>query len=132
MSWSLASIICVFCSLSFASIAEGATVRDDFDAIAYNGGNCIRLGVADGSNDHTGLDRKVDLAEAATCSVAEELANFTAVDGTAFQTDATGDDDASYTRASLSIDAGNPNVTNPQLDINANAVWAVMFSVKMP
>ena len=76
VSWSLASIICVFCSLSFASIAERATARDDFDA--------------------------------------------------------TGDDDASYTDEGLSIDAGNQNVANPQWDINANAVWAVMFPVKMP
>lgn len=34
--------------------------------------------------------------------------------------------------ASLSIDAGDQNVANPQLDINANTVWALMFSVKMP
>jgi len=30
------------------------------------------------------------------------------------------------------IDAGNGNVGNLQLDINANAVWAILFSVKMP
>jgi hypothetical protein len=34
--------------------------------------------------------------------------------------------------ASLSIDAGDQNVANPQLDSNANEVWAVMFSVNMP
>jgi len=27
---------------------------------------------------------------------------------------------------------GNGNVGNLQLDINANAVWAILFSVKMP
>jgi len=78
------------------------------------------------------VDNSVAQCAAATCTVAEELAIFTTVDGTAFQTDATGDDVASYTGGSLSIDAGNQNVANPQLDINANAVWAVMFSVKMP
>ena len=78
------------------------------------------------------VDNSVGQCAAATCTVAEELTIFTAVDGTAFQTDATGDDVASYTGGSLSVDAGNQNVANPQLDINANAVWAVMFSVKMP
>ncbi len=38
----------------------------------------------------------------------------------------------SYSGASLSIDAGDQNVANPQLDSNANEVWAVMFSVNMP
>ena len=80
----------------------------------------------------TQVDNSVAQCAAVSCSAADELAIFTAVDGTAFQTDATGDDVASYTGGSLSVDAGNQNVANPQLDINANAVWAVMFSVKMP
>ncbi len=39
LSWSLALLVCVICSLSIASTAEGATVRDDFDAISYSGNN---------------------------------------------------------------------------------------------
>ena len=62
---------------------------------------------------------------------AEELAIFTAVDGAAFLTDAVDGDVASYTGASLSVDGGDGNVANLQLDINANAVWAILFSVKM-
>ncbi|MCH8336114.1 MAG: hypothetical protein IIC61_09525, partial [Proteobacteria bacterium] len=57
---------------------------------------------------------------------------FTAVNGAAFLSDAVDGDAASYTGASLSVDAGNGNVGNLQLDINADAVWAILFSVKMP
>jgi hypothetical protein len=64
--------------------------------------------------------------------VAEELTIFTAVDGAAFLSDAPDGDVGSYTGASLSVDAGNENVGNLQLDINADQVWALLFSVKMP
>ncbi len=57
---------------------------------------------------------------------------FTAADGAAVLTDAVDGDVASYTGASTSVDAGNENVANLQLDINADAVWALLFSVKMP
>jgi len=74
------------------------------------------------------------LAECAltVCTPAEEQTIFTAVNGAAFLSDATDGDFASYTGASSSVDAGNENVANLQLDINANAVWAILFSVKMP
>ncbi len=32
----------------------------------------------------------------------------------------------------VNIDAGDENVANGRLDINADAVWAILFSVKMP
>jgi predicted outer membrane repeat protein len=66
----------------------------------------------------------------AVCTAAEELGIFTAVDGAGFLTDAIDGDVASITGGT--IDAGNQNVANLQLDINANAVWAILFSVKMP
>jgi hypothetical protein len=56
LSWSLALLVCVICSLSIASTAEGATVRDDYDAISYSGnngtanwtGNWIEVGESNG------------------------------------------------------------------------------------
>ncbi len=78
------------------------------------------------------VDNSVAECVAAVCTVAEEQAIFTAVDGTVFLSDAVDGDVASYTGASSSVDAGNENVANLQLDINANTVWAILFSVKMP
>ncbi|MCH8059600.1 MAG: hypothetical protein IIA11_03985, partial [Proteobacteria bacterium] len=69
---------------------------------------------------------------AATCTPAEELAIFAAVDAAAVLTDAVDGDVASYTGASLSVDAGDGNIANLQLDINANEIWAILFAVKMP
>jgi hypothetical protein len=66
----------------------------------------------------------------ATCDPGEEAAIFTAVDGAAVLTDATGDDVVSYTAPN--IDAGNENAANLQLDISGSAVWAILFSVRMP
>ncbi len=77
-------------------------------------------------------DNSVAECAAAICTVAEEQTIFTAVDGAAFLSDAVDGDIASYTGASTSVDAGDGNVANPQLNINADAVWAVLFSVKMP
>ncbi len=79
------------------------------------------------------VDNSVAACAAAVCTAAEELAIFTAVDGAAFASDAVDGDVASYTAASSSVDAGDENVANLQrVDINAEAVWAIMFSVKMP
>jgi hypothetical protein len=41
-------------------------------------------------------------------------------------------DVASYTGAGTTIDAGDGNVANAQLNINSDSVWAILFSVKMP
>ena len=76
------------------------------------------------------VDNSVAECVAAICDTAEELAIFTAVNGASVLTDALGDDVVSY--AAATIDAGNGNVGNLQLDINANTVWAILFSVKMP
>jgi CSLREA domain-containing protein len=78
------------------------------------------------------VDNSVAECAAAVCTAAEEQTIFTAVDGTPFLSDAVDGDVASYTGASSSIDAGAGNVANAQLNINADAVWAILFSVKMP
>jgi len=77
-------------------------------------------------------DNSVAECAAAVCTVAEEQTIFTAVDGAAFLSDAVDGDVASYTGASSSVDAGDGNLANAQLNIDADTVWAVLFSVKMP
>ena len=76
------------------------------------------------------VDNSVAECALTVCTAAEELAIFTAVDGAAFLSDAVDGDVASITGST--IDAGNQNVANLQLNISADAVWAILFSVKMP
>jgi len=76
------------------------------------------------------VDNSVVECALLACTAVEELAIFTAVDGAPFLTDALADDVVSYTAPN--VDAGDGNAGNLQLDINADAVWAIMFSVKMP
>ena len=78
------------------------------------------------------MDNSVAECALAVCTAAEEQAIFAAVDGAVFLTDAVDGDVASYTGASSSLDAGDSNVANLQLDINADAIWAISFSLKMP
>jgi hypothetical protein len=78
------------------------------------------------------VDNSVGNCAAAVCTALEEQAIFTAVNAAALRTDAVDGDVASYTGASSSVDAGNGTEANLQLDINANAVWAISFSAKMP
>ena len=102
------------------AMISDVTVRDVLDpAFVYQAGT-IRA------------DNSLANCAAATCIPAEELAIFAAVDAAALLTDAADADVASYTGASLSVDTGDGNVANLQLDINGNAVWAILFSVKMP
>ncbi len=76
------------------------------------------------------VDNSVVECAAATCTVGEEAAIFTAVDGATVLTDALADDVVSY--VAPNIDAGDENAGNLQLDIIADSVWAILFSVKMP
>ena len=76
------------------------------------------------------VDNAVGECVAALCTVIEEQAIFAAVDAAAPLTDAVDGDVASNT--GTTIDAGNGNVGNLQLDIISDAVWAIMFSAKMP
>jgi hypothetical protein len=77
------------------------------------------------------VDNTVAECALTTCTPAEESAIFTAVNGAATLSDAVDGDVASYTGAASAVDAGNENVGNPQLNLNANAVWAMLFTVKM-
>ncbi len=77
------------------------------------------------------VDNSVVECAVAVCTAAEELTIFTAVDGAAFLSDAVDVDTASF-NGSDTVDAGDGNVANAQLNINADAVWAILFSVKMP
>ena len=64
-----------------------------------------------------------------TCSGAEEAAIFAAAGTGTLVTDATDGDAVSRTGAT--IDAGNQNVGNGQLDLAAGKVFAVVFTVRM-
>ena len=72
------------------------------------------------------VDNSVAKCALVACTVAEELTIFAAVVGAAPLSDAVDGDVGSDTGASLSVDAGNENVGNLQLDINADAVWALI------
>jgi hypothetical protein len=78
------------------------------------------------------VDNSLAECVASVCTQSEEQAIFAAVDGAAVLTDAVDGDVASYTAAGTTVDAGNGNVGNLQLDINGTGVWAIMFSAKMP
>jgi hypothetical protein len=78
------------------------------------------------------VDNSVAECVAAICTALEEQAIFTAVRAAAFLSDAADGDVASYNGGSASVDAGNGNAANAQLNINADSVWAISFSVKMP
>jgi hypothetical protein len=77
------------------------------------------------------VDNSVSECAAATCTPAEEQTIFSAIDGTPFLNDAVDGDVASFT-AGTTIDAGDGNTANAQLNINGDTVWAILFSVKMP
>jgi hypothetical protein len=77
------------------------------------------------------VDNSVSECAATTCTPAEEQTIFSSIDATPFLTDAVDGDAASYT-AGTTIDAGDGNVANAQLNINGDSVWAILFSVKMP
>jgi len=78
------------------------------------------------------VDNSLAECSGATCTAGEEQAIFTAVDGTVFLNDAVDGDVVSYDIPGTTVDAGNGNVGNLQLDINGSAVWAILFSAKMP
>jgi hypothetical protein len=77
------------------------------------------------------VDNSVGECASIACTPAEEAAIFTAVNGATTLSDAVDGDVASYTGGSSSVDAGDENVGNPQLNISADTVWAMLFTVKM-
>jgi hypothetical protein len=78
------------------------------------------------------VDNSVSECAAAACTPAEEQAIFSAIDAAPFLNDAVDGDVASYTGAGTTIDAGDGNAANAQLNINGDSVWAILFSVRMP
>lgn len=75
------------------------------------------------------VDNSVASCAAQSCTAIEESAIFTAANSVLASTDAVDGDIVSIT--GTTIDAGNQNVSNAQLDIAANRVWALLFTVKM-
>jgi hypothetical protein len=78
------------------------------------------------------VDNTVANCAIAACTAAEEAAIYTAVDGASALTDTTDADVATYTAGTTTIDLGNSVVGgNAQLDVAANTVYAVLFTVTM-
>ena len=77
------------------------------------------------------VDNSASECAAATCTPAEEQTIFSAIEATPFLNDAVDGDVASFT-AGTTIDAGDGNAANAQLNINGDSVWAILFSVEMP
>jgi hypothetical protein len=77
------------------------------------------------------VDNAVSECAAASCTPAEEQTIFSSIDATPFLNDAVDGDVASFT-AGTTVDAGDENTGNAQLNINGDSVWAILFSVKMP
>lgn len=75
------------------------------------------------------VDNTVDSCALAACTVGEEAALFSAVDDNAAGSDGADGDSVSHTAGT--IDAGNQNAANGQLDISANKLWVILFSVKI-
>jgi parallel beta-helix repeat protein len=77
------------------------------------------------------LDNSVASCAAAACTPAEEAAIFTSVAGSAPLTDAV-DADAGSFNGGNTVDAGDQNAANAQVDIAGNSVLALLVSVRFP
>jgi hypothetical protein len=77
------------------------------------------------------VDNSVGECASVSCTPAEVQTIFNAANGAATLSDAVDGDVASYTGAGSTVDAGDENVGNLQLNISADAVWAMLFNVKM-
>ena len=76
-------------------------------------------------------DASVPACITGTCSTSEESTIFAAVAAQSVGTDAVDGDAVSYTAGSRTIDAGDANQSNAQLDIPANAVYGLLFEVRV-
>ena len=75
------------------------------------------------------VDNSVANCAAAACTPAEEVAIYTAAAATGALTDGVDADTASI--AGVTVDVGNQNVANGQLDAAANRVLAVVITVQV-
>ena len=110
---------------SFPMVMESDSIQAPEGELYQNGQSC-----PDDQPGTVQVDNSVAECALTVCTAAEELAIFTAVNATVPRSDAVDGDVVSNTGAN--IDAGDGNVANLQLDINADRVWAILFSVKMP
>ena len=99
-----------------ASIAD-VSVRDSLDPVFEYVPGSIRY------------DNSVVNCASETCTSIEEAAIFAAVDSAQSRTDAVDTDAVSF--AGVTLEAGNENAANAQLDIAGGRVWAVVLTVKM-
>jgi uncharacterized repeat protein (TIGR01451 family) len=76
------------------------------------------------------VDNSVANCAAAICTVAEEAAIYAAAAAAAASSDGVDGDTASVSGGNT-IDAGNQNVANGRLDVAANTVLAVVFTVQV-
>lgn len=78
------------------------------------------------------IDNTLSACTNNTCTTAEENAIFSAIDDNPYLTDSTNGDGARYSGGSTTIDAGAGNVPgNGVVNVNANSVWALLFSVTL-
>ena len=75
------------------------------------------------------MPRSESACAGASCTVGEEAAIFAATDSGTVGTDVVNADLVSFT--GVTLDVGNANAANAQLDIAAGKVWAVVFTVRM-
>jgi uncharacterized repeat protein (TIGR01451 family) len=67
-----------------------------------------------------------------TCTAGEEKTIFDTINGLGALTNGPGDDAVSYTVATTTIDAGDGSeTTNTQVDVAADTIWAMVFTVTM-
>ena len=64
-------------------------------------------------------------------TAAEEQAIYAAAKATTVKSDAIDGDDVSYTIGNTTVDAGNQNVANQQLNIAGNTVWALILTARV-
>ncbi len=76
------------------------------------------------------VDNSVANCAATACTPVEQAAIFAAADASAALSDGVDGDAASFT-AGTTVDAGNENQANAQLDVAANTVLALVFTVQM-
>jgi len=75
------------------------------------------------------VDNAVANCAAVACTPAEEAAIFASADASGALTDGVDADVASF--AGVTVDAGNENAANGQMDVAANTVLALLFTVRM-
>jgi uncharacterized repeat protein (TIGR01451 family) len=75
------------------------------------------------------VDNSVASCALAACDSTEEAAIYAAASVVAANTDGTGDDTSSF--AGVTVDAGDENVANTTLNVAADSVLAVVFTVQV-